>query len=162
MKRVILVIAILISCLYSFAQKSSAIIDLGYRTKFDNANWGMGGQFKYNLPYNLRAAADVMAYFPQNSDLGLDVGLNLQYLLKFDRVGLYPVIGIVMSSHSFSAEPNSRDVTDFGLSLGAGAEFNLSRRSFINIDYKYYLINKDRPFWYTDYANIRIGYGFRF
>jgi len=163
MKKIILIIPLLIYFSYSFAQKSSVIIDLVYRTKMESSNWGIGGQYKYNLPYNFRAAADIMAYIPEDSNLGLDAVLNLQYnLIIFEKIGINPSVGVIISNHSFSADPENRKVSDFGLSIGGSAEYNLSRRNFINIDYKYFLINKDKPYWYRDYSTIKIGYGFRF
>lgn len=145
------------------AQKSSVVIDMNYRTKMDETKWGIGVQYRYNLPADFRLAADVVAYFPHENNLGLDLGLNLQYLLPMNpKMKLYPIAGFIVSNQSISAEPKSRNLTDFGLSLGGGVEFKLGKKSFFNIDYKYYFLSKDEPYWYRDYANISMGCGFRF
>ncbi|MDU1891892.1 MAG: outer membrane beta-barrel protein [Dysgonomonas sp.] len=163
MKRLYFIATLLMICLCLFSQKSSVVIDLAYRTKFEYTNWGIGGQFRYNLPHNLRLAGELTAYFPEESDVGLDVGVNLQYTFHLnEKITLYPLVGAIMSNHSFSAEPNSRNQTEFGVAMGAGAEYNFGRKSFINLDYKYYLIDKEKPSWYRDYAVIKLGYGFRF
>ena len=74
------------------------VIDMNYRTKMDETNWGIGVQYRYNLPADFRLAADVVAYFPQNNDFGLDLGLNLQYLLPMNpKMKLYPIAGLIVS-----------------------------------------------------------------
>jgi opacity protein-like surface antigen len=67
-----------------------------------------------------------------------------------------------MSKHSFSAEPDRRNQTEFGFSVGLGAEYNVDKKNFVNLDFRYNLIDKEKPAWYTDYGLIRVGYGFRF
>lgn len=163
MKKVFVLLLVLTICICAQAQRSALIIDAGYRNKFDYTNWGIGLQYKYNLPLNLRVAADVMGYIPEESDFGLDIGVNIQYKLPIQKnLSVYPFAGVIISNHSFSADPNARNQTEFGVSLGFGAEYNVSKSGFINIDYRYNLIHKEKPAWYRDYSLIRLGYGFRF
>ena len=164
MKRISLSIIFIYVILFSIsAQKSTVVIDLGYRNKTDNAKWGLGAQYKYKLPYNLRVAADFIFYLPKESTTGLDISVNAQYLLNIKKdITLYPIAGIVMSNHSFSAEPYNRHITDLGLETGLGGEFYLSKSSFINAEFKYLFIDKEKPAWYRDYGIFRVGYGFSF
>lgn len=163
MRTLLLSILGLLLSLNVISQQSSVIVDLGYRTNPDEANWGIGAQYKYIFPFNLRLGVGVMAYMPEDSNFGLDLNLDLQYLAKLnDRVGLYPIIGFLISNHDFSAEPNSRKQTDFGFGVGGGVEYNLTRKSFLNLECKYHFIKIEKPAWYDDYALIRLGYGFRF
>ncbi len=163
MKKLLLFPVLFFICLCVQGQKSSLIVDMGYRTEFDKANWGIGAQYKYTLPHHLRLAADVMAYIPEDSDYGLDVGVSLQYRLNvYKELYCYPFLGAIMSNHSFSAIPNPRNQSEFGFSFGLGAEYNVNKKSFVNLDFRYSLIDKEKPAWYKDYGLIRVGYGFRF
>lgn len=156
-------VVFLICCVSVQAQKSALIMDLAYRNKFNYTNWGVGLQYKYNLPANFRAATDFVAYFPEESSFGLDFGINLQYQLHVcNNLSIYPFVGGIMSNHSFSGIPNNVNETGFGLSFGAGVEYNVSKKGFLNFDYRYNLIDKKKNAWYTDYSLIRIGYGVRF
>lgn len=147
----------------SFSQKSTIVIDLGYRTKFDNTKWGMGSQYKFSLNKNFRIASDFMLYIPEDSDFGLDVGLNIQYVINpVNNLSFYPLVGGIMSNHHFSADGGDRNQSEFGMALGAGAEYYVSRRGFISADWRYHLIDKEKPNWYRDYGVIRLGYGFKF
>lgn len=164
MKRILFLFVLLLT-LHSgvYAQRSAAIVDFGYRNRFETTNWGMGLQYKYSLPSNLKLVTDVMAYFPQDSDFGLDVGLNLQYYLNAcQNLYIYPFVGGIMSNHSFSAEPDARNQTEFGVNLGLGFQYNVSAKGFFNLDFRYNLIDKEEPAWYTNYGLFRFGYGFRF
>lgn len=163
MKQLYILSILLVLGISLSAQKSSVVIDMNYRTKVDESNWGIGAQYKYCLPYDFRIAANAVAYIPEDSSFGLDLGMNLQYVISANRLmAFYPMVGLIVSNQILSAEPNNRNLTDFGLSVGGGVEFNLTKRGFLNIDYKYYFLSKDEPYWYRDYANISIGYGFRF
>lgn len=144
------------------AQNKSIIIDLGYRTKFEETKWGVGGQFKYQLFNNFRLATDLTYYFIEKNNLGLDIGVTAQYLLPLhDKLSIYPIAGVIISNHSFDAIPNSYKYTDLGLSIGGGSEFNIAKNKFINAEFKYYFLNKEKQ-EYRDYGIIKIGYGFRF
>ncbi len=164
MKKGVLIFVVVFACCAAVqAQKSALIIDLAHRNKLDYANWGIGLQYKYSLPVNFRVAADWVAYFPDNSNSGLDVGINLQYQLHvYNNLSIYPFIGGMISDHLFSGIPNSVKQTGFSFSFGIGAEYNLSKSGFINFDYRYNLIDKEKYAGYTDYSLIRLGYGFRF
>ncbi|SHF51395.1 outer membrane beta-barrel protein [Dysgonomonas macrotermitis] len=144
------------------AQKSSLTVDLGYRNKSDRANWGIGTQFKYTLVKDFRLGADAMIYIPEDSYMGLDIGVNAQYLIHLqERLLVYPVAGLIISNHRFPSDPKARHVTGLGFSFGLGGEFYLSQKYFINADLRYSLIDKDKPHWYKDYALFRVGLGFR-
>jgi hypothetical protein len=67
MKKSLLFLVLFFICVCVQGQKSSIIVDLGYRTKFDNTNWGIGAQYKYALPLNLRLATDFVAYIPEDN-----------------------------------------------------------------------------------------------
>lgn len=163
MKAIQIIIVLLVISMGVSAQKSSMVIDMNYRTKVDESHLGIGAKYRYNLPYDFRLGANAVAYFPEDSNFGLDLGMNLQYVVRTNRLmALYPMVGFIVSNQSLSAEPNNRNLTDFGLSLGGGVEISLSKKGFVNIDYQYYFLSKDEPYWYRDYANISIGYGFRF
>lgn len=146
-----------------YAQKSSLVFGLGYRTKIDDAKFGIGINYRYSLPYNIRLATNVTGYFPTDSNFGLDLSLSAHYLVKAaDNFTVYPIVGVVASNHNFSAEPNNRNLTDFGCNLGLGAEFDLSARRFVNFEFNQLLLKKEKPEWYSNYSILSLGYGIRF
>jgi len=162
-KRIMLLFFIIIIIPELPAQRKSIVIDLNYRTEIRDSKWGIGGQFKYSLTSDIRLSSDVSAFVFNERDIGLDAGLNVQYLLSLNNmVIVYPFAGFMISNHSFSADPNRRNVTDPGMNIGGGIELNCGRKSFINIDFRYNFISKDKPRWYENYALLRMGYGFRF
>ena len=109
MRTLFLVILGLSLSLNVLSQRSAVVVDVGYRTALDDANWGIGAQYKHILPFNLRLGVGAMAYIPEDNNFGLDLNLDLQYLVKLnDRVGLYPLVGFLISNHDFLAEPDSR------------------------------------------------------
>jgi opacity protein-like surface antigen len=145
------------------------IADIGYRNKFNHTNWGIGIQYKHIIPFHLMLSTDIIAYVPDNGGTGLDVGVNLQYRLNLHKnMTIYPFVGGVASNHLFGtgdlpdSDSDGLRVTDFGFIFGIGAEYNISRRDFVNIDFKYNLIDKGKHAWYEDYGLVRVGYGFRF
>lgn len=163
MKKTLITILFAVLCICTYAQKSSLVFDLNYRSKIDDAKYGIGANYRYSLPYNIRLAANVTAYIPSDSNLGLDISINGHYLVNIiDNFRLYPVIGVVASNHSFSAVPNNRNITDLGCNLGLGAEFDLSDRGFLNFEFNQLLLKKEKPEWYSNYAIFSIGYGIRF
>lgn len=147
MRRIVYAVLFVFLCFNLKAQKASVVIDIGCRNKMENASWGIGGQFRYSLFKDFRLASDVIAYFPQDGNFGLDVGLNVQYLFRIlPKVSVYPVAGLIISNHSLSAEPNARNMTDSGFSFGLGAELNIFPKGFINADCRYSIISKEKPY----------------
>jgi opacity protein-like surface antigen len=163
MKKTLLFLVLCLTSVCMQGQRSSLILDLGYRTEFDYADWGIGAQYKYDLPHNLRIATDLLAYIPGEDYFGLDLGVNLQYHINvYKNLYCYPLLGVIMSNHSFSADPNRRNQSELGFNFGLGAEYYISKTNFVNLDFRYNLIDKDKPAWYKDYGLVRIGYGFKF
>jgi len=159
---------LLFNCLgtAAYSQKMSAILDLNYRMMEGGHNlpdWGIGGQFTYSFTKNFRLAADFSAYFPDDSNNSLDISVNAQYVLPVSgHFAVYPFAGAIISNNSFSADPNNRNVTDYGFNIGAGLEYNFSAKSFLNFDFRYAFLDKEKPAWYDNYGIFRLGYGFRF
>lgn len=176
-----------IFCLSMYAQKSSVIVDLNYRTKMNQSNWGAGLEYMYVFPFNLRLAVDAVYYFPETNgnrleqSTGLDFDFSVQYLIKLnDKLNFYPIVGAIVTNHKFSFMPiicydgsvdapafdsklaTSVYYTDFGVNIGGGVDYNIGEKYFIKADYKYNFIKKDDYPKYRDYANISLGFGYRF
>lgn len=162
MKKAFLIIVFVVSILQSYSQKSSINVDFGHRFDVERmGKWGFGAEYQYRILDNFRLAPGAMVYFGDNVT-SLDINANLHYLIFVNKITLYPLIGLAMANNHFNADGGNISTTDWGLNLGAGGEYNILKTSYINIQYNYSLLHKDKQNWYKDYSLIRIGYGFRF
>ncbi|WP_165040629.1 porin family protein [Dysgonomonas sp. ZJ709] len=156
MKKLLLLVALVAFSFSVYAQTgfNSALVKAGYQT--DAKRFGVGVEGRYSIMENVRIAPEVTFFFPKNHTMGLDVNVNAHYVLPLqDGFSIYPLAGFAMINNRYSNDGNSNSNTDFGFNLGAGAEYSISPKNFLNLDFKY-------TFTDHDFGVIMLGYGFRF
>ncbi len=167
MKKLLLLVALVAFSFSVNAQTgfTSALVKAGYQT--DVKRFGVGVEGRYSIMENVRIAPDVTFFFPKDKTMGMDINLNAHYLFPLkDGFTVYPLAGFAMINNHRSSqkigeisgqtvEIPSSSSTDFGFNLGAGAEYSLSPKNFLNAEFKY-------TFNDWDFATIMLGYGFRF
>lgn len=97
---------------------------------------GLGARFMYNPINHLRAEAGFNVYFKRDHQSMFDVNLNAHYLIGVyqEKLYLYPIAGLCFAStHSDVIE----DFNRFGLNLGAGAEYLVSERVGLTLEYRH-------------------------
>jgi outer membrane protein X len=138
-------------------QGSKAVMPkLGYQT--EAKRFGLGVEGRYFLTNNIRLAPGVTFLFPKNKVTGLDVDVNVHYVFPIQGgLAFYPFIGGAMLNNRFSPEEgDSASTTDFGLNIGAGAQYDITDSGYVNLEFKYTFIEGADP------AYFMLGYGIRF
>ena len=158
MKKLFLALFMLVS-VATFAQtgSKSVLIKAGYQT--EAKRFGLGAEGRYSFTENLRLAPDLTFFFPKNHVTGLDVNVNLHYVLPIqDGLSLYPLAGLNMTNNRFSYQGFSDSSTGFGLNLGFGASYDVASNGYLNAEMKYIFNDSD----HKDNAVFMLGYGIRF
>ncbi|BES61302.1 outer membrane protein [Dysgonomonas capnocytophagoides] len=164
MKKLLLSIALLAGTLGVFAQseqgEKSLIGHIGVQS--DPGRFLIGAQGRYVIADHIRIAPDASFIFPKNKITGLDLNLNVHYVLDVDnQVSVYPLAGIAMQNARYSGETiagekrGSDSFTNWGFNLGAGGSYNLSSNTFVNLEMKY-------TFSDADCFTFALGYGVKF
>ena len=125
--------------------------------------FGIGAFAQYNLTDHWRMELEGN-YHPMKEHVSdFMVGLNAQYVFNItENFKIYPMVGYAFAfTHSETfTEGNitvqGDDDTDSGIVLGAGLQYNLNSKWFINCDYKY------MPGIFADSHAVMAGIGFRF
>ena len=125
-------------------------------------------QGRYNLTNHVRLAPDLMFFFPKNKVTGFDIDVNAHYVFNLheDNLSLYPLAGFNLQNNFQGKQTikgddgkettlDSHSSTNFGFNLGAGLTYNLDKRNFLNVEYKY-VFGKDNN------SVIAFGWGYRF
>jgi len=169
MKKFLLLVALIATTtMGAFAQsdkgEKSVVIHGG--VKSNPGRFMLGAEGRYNIIDNLRLAPDVYFVFPKDKVTGLDVDVNLQYVINLNSVtpdlAVYPLMGLSMQNNRFSGRTIAGDVkvpsssyTDWGFNLGGGIEYGITGNSFLNLEMKY-------TFSDADCFTVFFGYGFKF
>jgi hypothetical protein len=164
MKKFLFLVAFLATVATTYAQSGDLSIlgNLGYQTNYER--FALGGQMRYNITEHFRLAPDVTFFFPKDKVTGLDVNLNLHYLFPLNsdnRLTFYPLAGFGMQNNFWGkrtiagVEVDSDSKTNIAFNLGAGLTYNISARSFLNVEGKF-------MFGDDDSAVFLVGYGWRF
>ncbi|MDR2956296.1 MAG: porin family protein [Prevotella sp.] len=155
MKKLFLIAAIAVFSFGAYAQTGTMEImpKLGYQTEFKRALLGVEG--RYYLDNNIRLAPDVSVLFPNNRITGLDVNLNVHYTIPLGNdFTFYPLVGGAMLNNRWSPkEGDANSWTDFGLSVGAGIQYQLYGYGYLNFEFRYTIIEgKDPAYFMLGYA----------
>ncbi len=166
MKKLLLAVAFVACTLGAFAQsekgEKSLIGNIGVQS--NPGRFLIGAQGRYVIADKIRLAPDAMFIFPKDKITGLDVNLNVHYVVDnlADNISVYPLAGIAMQNGRYAGgerigdyKTPSRGSTNWGFNLGAGGSYNLSSNNFVNLELKY-------TFSDSDCFTFALGYGFRF
>lgn len=157
MKKLLLIAALAVISLSAFAQRGSMDLlpKIGYQTEHKRFLVGVEG--RYSITDNIRLAPDVSVLFPNDHLTGLDVNINVQYLIPLaDKLGFYPFVGGAMLNNRYSNDGHSNSFTDFGLNLGAGISYDVTDNGYLDFQFKYTVVDGKDP------AYFMLGYGIRF
>ena len=115
-------------------------------------NFGIGAKFQYNVTKPIRLEADVDYWFKDKGMDVFDVSANVHYLFNIgDKLSVYPLVGIGYGRVGFGGFSfDDDDFFDFDddyeggasanrflLNVGVGAEYALSSRFSVGLEFKY-------------------------
>lgn len=129
----------------------AAGVNLNYGSKIENL--GLGAKFQYTIIDHLRAEVGFNYFFKKNYESMWDANLNAHYLINVyqEKLYLYPIVGLNFSSLSFDekgfnkefgVDPNVEhdDINRFGLNLGAGAQYQITEKIGIMLEYRHTIL----------------------
>ncbi len=157
MKKVLLSIILVTLSLGAYAQKGTAVIlpKIGYQTEAERFLIGVEG--RYSITNNIRLAPGISVLFPNDHVTGLDVDVNVHYLIPIEGgFAFYPLVGGAMLNNRFSHSGVSDSWTDFGLNIGAGVQYDIMSNGYLNFEFKYTIKEHTDPAYFT------LGYGIKF
>jgi outer membrane protein X len=157
MKKLIIVAILAVFSLNAFAQQGAMDLlpKLGYQTEHKRFLVGVEG--RYSITNNIRLAPDIAVLFPKDHLTGLDVNINVHYLIPLaEGFTFYPYVGGAMLNNRFSYSGVSNSFTDFGLNLGAGLSYDVTDNGYLDFQFKYTIVDGSDP------AYFMLGYGIRF
>ena len=160
---VMLMACFITTSIYAQQAKNSYVGSIGYQTEFQR--FGIQLQGRYQLCSVARLAPDVTFFFPKNQVSGLDINLNLHYLIPVKKLTLYPLVGIGLQTNfygnsSIINEPDGLHTLNetgshFALNLGGGLSYPLSDKCYLNAESKFMV-------GYKHNMNFMIGIGHTF
>ena len=167
-----MVVAIFVSS-YSFAQteQGEKVIGVNLSGGFGDgySNFGIGAKIQYNVLDNFRVEP-AFNYFFKNDYVSMwDLSANFHYLFGLtDKFTLYPLAGIGVASAKAHLGDFADDLYDddygfgnetttkFAFNLGAGAEYMVTDRVSLNLEYKYKFCSD------LNRSHITLGVGYHF
>ena len=134
----------------------AAGLNLNYGSEIENI--GLGAKFQYTIIDHLRAEVGFNYFFKKNYESMWDANLNAHYLINVyqDKLYIYPIVGLNFSSMSFDekgfikklkeiggvVDPDFelKDINRFGLNLGAGAEYRVTEKIGLSLEYRHTIL----------------------
>lgn len=157
MKKLLLSLAALCICTGAFAQKGEKSVGLS----FNYGSWietlGFGLKFNYNITDNIRLAPN-FTYFIKNNNANIwDINTDVNYLFRVaPKFKIYPIAGLSLATWHLKYENVKTNETRFGLNLGAGFEYDITREWAVNFEIKYRIMSD------IDQAVIGLGVLYKF
>lgn len=174
---IIAIVAVSISVSASAQEKGDMAVvgSLALGAGNDLSNFGIGAKFQYNVMNPLRLEGAFTYFLPKTwgvagiaeTKLSMwDLSVNANWLISLtEQLRVYPLAGIGIlgskTSSSGAGEWGSYSygggsTSEFGFNIGAGLDFNLTSKLFINVDAKYRIASS----WNRLLASAGIGYRF--
>ncbi len=109
----------------------------------DYTNYGLGVKFQWNFADKVRLEPS-FTYFFENDDLRMwDLSLNVHYqFVLSEGINIYPLAGFtIVGAKVDIAGVGSNSESEFGINLGVGADFDISKKISLNIEMPYKIVN---------------------
>lgn len=128
----------------ALAQKGiqSAGVHLSYGTEISSI--GLGVKYQYNITDNIRLEPSINYFFENDGADMFDINATAHYLFPMaSNVRLYPLAGLTFARWGWDLGNDGAEVTKskFGVNLGGGAEFDISKEFMLNFEVKYQLVS---------------------
>ncbi len=149
MKRflMILVAAFCVSTMAVNAQQKGQMaagvnFDLGLAYSGGYSNFGIGAKFQYSFTDNLRVEPAFTYYFKKDYLSMWDFMANVHWVfkLKNEKFTVYPLVGLGVVGTRASVWGYSASTTNFGLNLGGGADYAITKDIAVGAELKYAIV----------------------
>jgi outer membrane protein X len=143
MKKFILIALMGLMSIGGFAQ-SSVGLNAVHSTGVLN-NYGIGVKLGYEVTDNIRVAPSFNYFFEKDQIRQLGANIDLQYLLKFGKATVYPLVGVNYSNYKADSS-----VDGWNINLGGGAEYNLYKNISVGVEAKHSFLFAYSEKWVKD------------
>lgn len=155
MKKILMVACAMLVSAAMFAQQGEKSVGLNIKYGLDEPkSTGIGIKGQYGFTDKIRGEASFNYFMKKNHVQMIDINANLHYVFTFDKIGVYPLAGVTLQS----ANPDGGSTeSKFGLNVGGGAEYPITEKIKINLEFTYKLASDN---W--DRSLIGIGVAYKF
>ena len=120
------------------------------------SNVGIGAKFFYNVTDPIRLAGEFDFFLPKHNTSMWDLSVYGHYLIPVaDKFTAYPSVGFGLIGASYSFGGFSDSNSDFALSLGGGADYELTSNLSLNAELRFKISEGNR-------LNFAIGVAYKF
>lgn len=155
MKKLLMLACALIVSAAMFAQQGDKSIGLNIKYGLDEPkSTGFGIKGQYGFTDQIRGEVSFNYFLKKNHAQMIDVNANLHYVFTFGEFGVYPLAGVTLQS--VNPDGGSSE-SKFGLNIGAGAEYPVSEKIKVNLEFTYKLASDH---WDRSLVGIGVAYKF--
>lgn len=133
-------------------------LNLGFAYPGSYSNVGLGAKFQYSFTDHIRIEPAFTYFFKKDYLSMWDLMANVHYVFPManDKLNLYPLAGLGVLGAKASVLGYSSSTTDFGINLGGGVEYKITKSIALGAEVKYQIV--------SDYGHmgIQIGATYRF
>jgi outer membrane protein X len=155
MKKFLMLACAMLLSAAMFAQQGDKSIGLNIKYGLDEPkSTGFGIKGQYGFTDQIRGEVSFNYFLKKNHAQMIDVNANLHYVFTFGEFGVYPLAGVTLQS--VNPDGGSSE-SKFGLNIGAGAEYPVSEKIKVNLEFTYKLASDH---WDRSLVGIGVAYKF--
>ena len=152
MKKFLMLACAMLLSAAMFAQQGDKSLGLNLKYGLDDPkSTGFGIKGQYGLTDQIRLEGSFNYFLKKDYCNVWDINANVHYVFKAGEFGLYPLAGVTLQNVKVSNAGYSHSESKFGVNLGAGAEYPITEKIKVNLEFTYKLVN--------DYDRSLIGLG---
>lgn len=157
MKKLIIALCVAVMGIGSLAAQkgqSAAGLNFGYGSEIEY--FSIGAKYQYGITDALRAEAAFNYWLEDKVCSCFEIDVTAHYLFSVaENIKLYPLAGVMYF------KPDAEGVDgEFGINVGAGAEWSVSENIAINLEAKYQKLFGDLDVF--DQAAVSVGVAYKF
>ena len=164
-KVAIVVIAVMVSVAANAQMQGEKAIggNLVYGTGGTYSHTGIGVKYFYNVSDPIRLAGEFDFFPAKNYFSWWDLSMYGHYLFPVaDNIMLYPAVGLGMVGVKYAYKSTSSSTSGLALSLGGGADFELSYNLILNLELRYKALDFSELGVSGNRTNLAIGLAYKF
>lgn len=147
MKKLLLLVAAVLCFSAASAQKGQMAagvnLDLGFGYPGSYSNIGIGAKFQYSFTDHIRIEPAFTYYLKKDLISMWDLMANVHYVFPManNKLNLYPLAGLGVLGVKFGEGEYSASTTNFGVNLGGGVEYKVSKKIAVGAEIKYQIVS---------------------
>ena len=155
MKKFLMLACAMLVSAAMFAQQGEKNVGLNLKFGLDEPkSTGIGIKGQYGITDQIRLEGSFNYFFKKHHASMFDINANLHYVFKAGEFGLYPLAGVTLQN----VNPEVGDSeSKFGINLGAGAEYPITEKIKVNLEFTYKLASEN---WDRSLVGLGVAYKF--